>query len=82
MMRKTKEMIELIQSKQVKMNFKIATIGPDSSELLNAIKSMNAWTIDWLNIIDYFSKNDFLKMSKAASSEDTVHYVHIVFVFV
>jgi hypothetical protein len=78
MMSKTKEIIELIQGKQVKMNFKIATIGPDESELLNAIKSMNAYTIDWSNIIDYFSKNDFLKMSKAVSSDDTVHYVHMM----
>eukprot|EP00092_Neocalanus_flemingeri_P055381 GFUD01065436.1.p1 GENE.GFUD01065436.1~~GFUD01065436.1.p1 ORF type:complete len:161 (+),score=25.80 GFUD01065436.1:3-485(+) len=39
---------------------------------------MNAFTVDWSNIIDYFSKKDFLEMAEAASSEDSVHYVHLM----
>ena len=45
-------------------------------EIFQLIKDRNARTVDWSNICDYLSKEDFLKMAKAVSSKKTVHYVH------
>ena len=60
------------------MTFKMARIGPDSMEISKEIKEMNAKTIDWSNLLDYFSREDFLKMVRDSSSEDTVHYFHSI----
>ena len=50
----------------------------ESMKLLERIKENNVSTIDWSNLCDYFSMQDFLKMAKAASSTNTVHYFHVM----
>jgi len=78
MMKKIQELIDLVEKEQLILQFMVATVDPENSDILEEIKNMNAYSIDWSNIIDYFSKEDFMKMVKATNSEDTVHYVHMM----
>ncbi|PKB98337.1 hypothetical protein RhiirA5_367021, partial [Rhizophagus irregularis] len=45
----------------------------DDSELLNSIKQLNASTMSWSNICDFFRARDFHKLIKACSGSNTVH---------
>ena len=78
MTKKVAEVMKEVQSQNIKMFFQVASVGPDTIELLKQLQEMEAYTIDWSNIMDYFSKEDFLSMAKMAGSQDTVHYVHLM----
>jgi len=78
MNKKIEYIMKEVQKTKIKMSFRIATISPETPELLKEIQTMNPYTVDWSNIMDYFSKQDFFCMARAASSEDTVHYIHLM----
>ena len=80
MMKKTKELLTLVNEEKVRMDFKVAKVdlGMESMKLLDSIQKLSPRTVDWSNLSDYFSMQDFLKMARAASSKNTVHYVHIM----
>ena len=80
MIKKTKGLASLVSNGRVRMNFMTARVGmkTESMKLFDRIKENNVRTIDWSNLCDYFSIQDFLKMAKAASSTNTVHYFHVM----
>ena len=78
MMKKTEEIVQLVGDGKIRMDFMKAKVGLDTKKLLQELKEMNPITIDWSNLSDFFSMEDFLEMSRAASSSDTTHYLHIM----
>ena len=78
MMDKTENLIQLISLRKLDMKFKAAQIGTKSKDLLREIKDMKPYTVDWSNIPDYFCREEFLQMARAASTDETVHYFHMM----
>ena len=80
MMRKTEELLELVNRGKVKMDFKILTIGLDMWSLAQLFRFVQGdpRTMDWSNISDFMSKEDFFKMVRHYKSKKTIHYVHTV----
>ena len=78
MMDKTENLIQLISLRKLEMKFKAAQIGTKSKDLLREIKDMKPYTVDWSNIPDYFCREEFLQMARAASTDETVHYFHMM----
>lgn len=51
-------------------------ITPQSKEILNELKKINAWVIVWSNLCDYYPKEDFMYMVRNVSESDTMHAGH------
>ncbi|CAG8644024.1 9701_t:CDS:2, partial [Diversispora eburnea] len=45
----------------------------ENSALLSSIRQLDPWTMSWSNICDYFYPNNFHKLLKACSGNDTIH---------
>ncbi|GBC06305.1 hypothetical protein RclHR1_06750009 [Rhizophagus clarus] len=60
-----------IEMMEIYLHFQMVT--SDDSGLLNSIKQLNASTMSWSNICDYFPACDFHKLIKACSGSNTVH---------
>jgi hypothetical protein len=56
----------------VELNFKIVSL--EQTKTIQEIRALNAWTISWSNICDYFQSTEFHKMARACSGEDTIHF--------
>ncbi|RHZ47791.1 hypothetical protein Glove_567g18 [Diversispora epigaea] len=48
-------------------------VSNENSALLSSIRQLDPWTMSWSNICDYFYPNDFHKLLKACSGNDTIH---------
>ena len=65
MMKKMDTLKKMVNEKSLKMTFECGFVHKDNTVLLNKIRDMNAYTIDWSNIPDYLSNpKDFLKLGK------------------
>ena len=49
------------------MSFECARMCVEDAHLIDRIKKMNPRTLDWSNLSDYCSKEDFLEMAKGVS---------------
>ena len=79
MMKKTQDLLGLVRVGKVLMDFKIATIGTDVWSLTTLFRFIqgNPRTMDWSNICDYMSKEDFIEMARHYKSKDIIHLVRI-----
>ena len=55
---------ELVSKEKLVMTFEQGFVSRKNSELIAKIKNLNAYTIDWSNIPDYLTKEDFLEIAK------------------
>eukprot|EP00959_Pyramimonas_sp_CCMP1952_P309583 6478864-Pyramimonas_sp.AAC.1 len=52
-----------------------ATVDREHQDTLKAIAGMQAWTVSWSNVCDYYTPAEFHALARACSAaEDTVHY--------
>merc|ERR1712050_223106 len=68
----------LVNEKSLIMTFEHAFVSNENTALLNKIHTMNPDTIDWSNIPDYLSKEEFLDLAKKMSGKNTVHCMHLM----
>ena len=78
MIDKMKIVLNMVRKDRLRMTFHTGTVSPDNMALLNEIRGLNPYTIDWSNLPDYFSKKEFLRMAQSSSGEETVHYMHLM----
>ena len=65
MMKKMDTLKKMVNEKSLKMTFECGFVHKDNAILLNKIRDMNVYTIDWSNIPDYLSNpKDFLELGK------------------
>ena len=76
MIERVERLKTMVTDGQLKMSFEQGYVSMDNQRLLRKIKSLNPYTVDWSNIPDYFSKEEFLAMAREVSGENTVHYMH------
>ena len=55
---------DLVSKEKLVMTFEQGFVSRKNSELIAKIKNLNAYTIDWSNIPDYLTKEDFLEIAK------------------
>ncbi len=68
----------LVQRKQVVCEFVIKELSVHSRSALEEIRKLDAAGIDWSNIPDYLTREDFFSMVKACSGTDTRHSLHFM----
>jgi len=51
-------------------------ISPKNIEFSSSLKSNNYWIVYWSNLCDYYSRENFIKLAKSLSSQDTIHSVY------
>ena len=78
MLERMEKLQHLILAKQINIEFKCGQVSATNNELLEYVKSKNPHTIDWSNLMDYFTRDDFIKMSKRVAVTETVHYFHVM----
>ena len=78
MLERMEKLQHLILAKQINIEFKCGQVSATNNELLEYVKSKNPHTIDWSNLMDYFTRDDFIKMSKHVAVTETVHYFHVM----
>ena len=65
MMKKMDTLKKLVNEKSLKMTFECDFISKENVTLLNKIRAMNAYNMDWSNIPDYLSNpKDFMELGK------------------
>lgn len=45
-----------------------------NTELLSSIRQLNAYTMSWNNVLDYFPRAEFHALAQACSGPDTLHF--------
>ena len=55
---------DLVSKEKLVMTFEQDFVSRNNSELIDKIKNLNPYTIDWSNIPDYLTKDDFLAIAK------------------
>ena len=78
MIGKMEMMKDLVSKEKLVMTFEHGFLSKNNSELIAKIKDLNPYTIDWSNIPDYLTREDFLFLAKEMSGEETVHYMHFM----
>lgn len=77
MMKRMDQLKEMTKKGLLTMSFECARMCVENSHLIESIKKMNPRTLDWSNLSDYCSREEFLKMAKGVSGDMTaVHYMH------
>ena len=77
MMQRMDLLKEMTKKGLLTMSFECARMCVEDAHLIDRIKKMNPRTLDWSNLSDYCSKEDFLEMAKGVSGDKTaVHYMH------
>ena len=69
---------DLVSKEKLVMTFEQGFVSRKNSELIAKIKNLNPYTIDWSNIPDYLTREDFLFLAKEMSGKETVHYMHFM----
>ena len=64
MLEKMEMLKKLVRDERLAMNFELGFVSRENSELIKKIRKMNPYTIDWSNIPDYLTKEDFLAIAK------------------
>ena len=64
MLEKMEMLKKLVRDEKLKMTFALGFVSRENSELIEKIQKMNPRTIDWSNIPDYLTKEDFLSIAK------------------
>ena len=64
MLEKMEMLKKLVRDDKLKMTFELGFVSRENSELIKKIRKMNPYTIDWSNIPDYLTKEDFLIIAK------------------
>ena len=64
MLEKMEMLKKLVRDEKLKMTFTLGFVSRENSELIKKIQKMNPSTIDWSNIPDYLTKEDFLSIAK------------------
>ena len=64
MLEKMEMLKKLVRDEKLKMTFALGFVSRENSELIEKIQKMNPCTIDWSNIPDYLTKEDFLSIAK------------------
>ncbi|GBC07966.1 hypothetical protein RclHR1_07820001 [Rhizophagus clarus] len=63
--------VESSESIEIYLHYQMVT--KDNSELLSSIRKLDPWTMSWSNICDYFYAQDFHRMLRECSGNETVH---------
>ena len=71
-------LMEHITNKRVICKFLFRDLSLDDVETRHNIKKLNARVIDWSNIPDYLTVNDFFTMAKICNGSDTTHSMHFM----
>ena len=69
---------EMVDKDQLRMSFEQAKMSKGNKDLISRIKQMKPCTVDWSNLADFCTKEDFLAMAKGVSGEETLHYMHLM----
>ena len=64
MMEKIETLKKLVRDEKLEMTFELGFVSRENSELIKKIQKMKPYTIDWSNIPDYLTKEDFLSIAK------------------
>ena len=64
MMEKMNMLKKMVCEEKLEMTFEQEFVSKSNSELNKKIQKMNPYTIDWSNIPDYLTKEDFLAIAK------------------
>ena len=64
MLRKMELLKTMVGAEKLEMTFELGFVSRENSELIKKIQKMNPYTIDWSNIPDYLTKEDFLSIAK------------------
>ena len=77
-MQKMEKLKEMVSKDQLRMTFEHAKMSVENRDLIRRIHEMNPCTMDWSNIADYCSREDFLAMAERVSGEKTIHNMHFM----
>ena len=69
---------ELIKEKQIKISLSVATISDDNQAVLGEIKGLNPAAIEWSNIPDYLTFEEFFSVARKCSVQGTKHSFHLM----
>ena len=64
MLEKMEMLKKLVRDEKLEMTFELGFVSRENSELIKKIQKMKPYTIDWSNIPDYLTKEDFLSIAK------------------
>ena len=78
MLEKMEMLKKLVRDEKLEMSFELGFVSRENSKLIKKIQKMNPYTIDWSNIPDYLTKEDFLAIARKMSGAKTVHYIHFM----
>ena len=77
-MQQMEKLKNMVTQDKLRMSFELNEVTPANKELLSRIKRMDPYTIDWSNLPDYFSKEQFIAMARETSGAETVHNMHFM----
>ena len=72
------KLIKLMQGRQVLCRFHIGELSIRKPEMLEEIKQLNPALVDWSNVPDYLTVEDYFAMAKSCSGSETIHHVHFL----
>ena len=67
-----------IKENQIKITVSVATISADNKALLGEIKGLKPTGIEWSNIPDYFTIQEFFSIARRCSVKGTRHSFHLM----
>ncbi len=73
-----RNLMDNIQNESVTCRFEVIDFSLERKDTLKEIKGMNAKAIDWSNISDYISHDEFFKMARACDGPKTTHFLHFM----
>ena len=76
MMRRMDNLRGMVQKDQLTMSFENAKMWKGNKDLIGRIKKMNPCIVDWSNLADYCTKQDFMTMAREVSGDETIHSIH------
>ncbi len=68
----------LIIEKKLKCQFKVGEFRVDNEEILCEVKDLDPEIIDWSNVPDYLSTDDFFEMANMCDGKATLHTLHFM----
>ena len=72
------EVIKLVQEGQLVCKFHTGELSVGKAETLEEIKKLNPVLVDWSNVPDFLTVDDYFAMAKACSGTETMHHAHFL----
>eukprot|EP01025_Chloroclados_australasicus_P053150 TRINITY_DN622_c0_g1_i10.p1 TRINITY_DN622_c0_g1~~TRINITY_DN622_c0_g1_i10.p1 ORF type:complete len:995 (-),score=92.39 TRINITY_DN622_c0_g1_i10:929-3808(-) len=72
---KIRVLSDKLRQNEVKIDLRVGTLSEDDQDILSEVKKLQADTMSWSNLVDYFGPKKFHPMAKACSGHNTVHYI-------